>query len=99
MLETLLLVDSQALNAVLQIPQQKQKPRGKRRPASVPDPKGFLDGWFQEARKGRYLDYVHARQIAEAIDFTRLRKHAPEFVAFENGLHQAPCEPPLAWQP
>jgi Domain of unknown function (DUF4276) len=99
MLETLLLVDGKALNAVLGIAQHKQKPGNKSRPASVPDPKGYLNGWFQQARKGAYNDYVHARKIAEQIDFQRLRKQAPEFVKFDDALKQALCAPPLAWQP
>ncbi len=99
MLETLLLVDGKALNAVLEIAKHKRKPGNKSKPAATHDQKGYLNAWFQEARKGAYNDYVHAKKIAEKIDFQRLRKHATEFAKFDEALKQAPCAPPLAWQP
>ena len=99
MLETLLLVDGKALNAVLDIPSQKQKPGSSRMPNKVADPKAFLNKWFQKARKGDYNDYVHAAQIAQRIDFKRLRSQTNEFPRFEQALAQVPCAPPLAWMP
>lgn len=99
MLETLLIVDGRALNAVLGIAAGKQTPRNKNHPTTERDPKAYLGKWFREARKGDYLDYTHAKRIAESADFTRLRARTREFPLLEQGLQQAPCAPPLAWTP
>ena len=99
MLETLLLVDGGAINAVLQIPKQKQKPSNQNNPYKIADPKAYLDKWFTKAKKGVYLDYSHAARIAEPVDFSRLRAKTKEFPRFENGLQQALCAAPLAWTP
>ena len=97
MLESLLLVDGKALNAVLGLAKGKKTPGNRNNPRAVADPKAYLDKWFKEARRGDYLDYVHAKQIANQVDFARLRKRTDEFSRLEQGLQQAPCAPPLAW--
>ena len=97
MLETLLMVDGKALNAVLGLPRGKKTPGNRNKPYAERDPKAYLGRWFQEARRGEYLDYVHARQIAQHVDFVRLRNRTIEFPRFEQGLRQAPCAAPLAW--
>ena len=97
MLETLLLVDGKALNAVLDLPKGKKTPGNRNNPYTERDPKAYLGKWFKEARRGDYRDYVHAREIAKHADFARLRERTTEFLKFEQGLHQAPCAPPLAW--
>ena len=99
MLETLLLVDGKALNAVLKIAEQKQKPGNTNSPYTKADPKAYLTQWFHKARKGPYNDYVHAEQIAQNVSFDRLRRRTTEFPRFEQSLAQVPCAPPLAWTP
>lgn len=97
MLETLLLVDGNALNAVLNIAKQKPKPGNTNMPYTKPDPKAYLSKWFHEAKKGPYNDYVHAKLIAQSISFDRLRLRTQEFPRFEQSLTQVLCAPPLAW--
>ena len=99
MLETLLLVDGSALNAVMQIPKGKKTPGNQNNPYKHADPKSYLDRWFKQARKGAYTDYVHAAQIARHANFSRLRQRTAEFPRLEDGLNQYPCAPPLAWAP
>ena len=97
MLETLLIVDGQALSAVLEIPRGKRTPSNKNRPRTEHDPKAYLGRWFEAARKGEYLAHVHAKKIAQHVSLARLRTRTTEFPRLEQGLQQAPCAAPLAW--
>ena len=97
MLETLLLVDGKALNTMLRLPKGKKTPGNRNKPYTERDPKGYLGRWFKEARRGDYLDYVHAKQIARHVDFVRMRRYTTEFPRMENSLQQVSCSPPLAW--
>ena len=97
MLETLLLVDGRALNAVLGIPAGRKTPGNRNNPYTERDPKAYLGRWFREARRGEYLAYVHAKQIAQHADFARLRHRTTEFPKLEQAVAQVPCAPPLAW--
>lgn len=99
MLETLLLVDGSALGTVLQIPLGRKTPGNNNKPYTQVAPKTYLDNWFRKAKKGAYLDYVHAVQIARQVNFARLRAKTNEFPRLEDGLQQTPCAPPLAWTP
>ena len=99
MLETLLLVDGKALNAVLGIPKGKKTPGNNNSPYKQRDPKSYLSKWFQQARRGDYLGHVHAKQIAQHVSFDRLRLRTNEFPRFEQSLAQVLCAPPLAWAP
>lgn len=98
MIETLLIADANAVRGAL----GRHAPfglRSQRRPRTIADPKAYLTRLFREARRGPYTDYVHARKIAEGMDFDRLRPACPEFAQLEQSLTQSPCRPPLAWQP
>jgi hypothetical protein len=99
MLETLLIVDGAALNKVLQLPKQKQKPGNLNNAHTQVDPKSYLDKWFKRAGKGPYTAHIHAAQIAKHSGFARLRQRTKEFPRLEESLKQALCSPPLAWAP
>lgn len=99
MLETLLIVDGSAIAKVLEVPKGRPRPRHQRKPRKTPEPKNYLDGWFQRYHRGQYADYRHAKQIAEHIDVARLEGACPEFLQFRQSLSQVPCRPPLAWNP
>lgn len=99
MLETLLMVDGKALNAVLGIPKGRKTPGSKNTPSTERDPKAYLGKWFKEARRGDYVAHTHARQIAQQVDFARLRSRTTEFAKLESSLQQTLCAPPLAWAP
>lgn len=99
MLETLLIVDGNAIAEVLNVPRGRPKPSHKRSPRRTHEPKKYLDGLFRDYGRSQYADYRHAKQIAEHIDVGRLERACPEFGQFRQSLSQLPCRPPLAWNP
>ncbi|MCU0923008.1 MAG: DUF4276 family protein [Burkholderiaceae bacterium] len=98
MLQTLLIVDANAIRSVLNAQGPLPGLRHYRNPRNQPAPKNYLDARFRAAKRGAYTPHVHARQIAERIDFVRLRRDCPEFERIEQSASQVPCAPPLAWQ-
>jgi len=99
MLETLLIVDANAIKSVLRVQGPISGLRHHRNPRSQHAPKSYLDARFRAAQRGTYAPHVHARQIAECVDFARVRRASPDFVMFEQSAVQTPCAPPLAWLP
>lgn len=98
-LETLLIVDANAIRTVLKAPKPVVGLKNQRKPLRTPAPKRYLDARFRAAHRGVYTPHVHAKKIAEGIDFGRLRDACPEFGRLEQSTSQTPCAPPLAWQP
>ena len=95
MLETLLLVDGNALTQLLGL--RGKTPRHQNRPSTIHDPKEYLGRWFKQARRADYVAHTHAKEIAKRVDLARLRRRTREFQKFESSLQQTPCTPPLAW--
>lgn len=99
MLETMLIVDGNALSTVIDIPLGDQRPKHKRTPRKEPKPKDYLTRWFRRYGRGQYTPHTHAKRIAERMDMARLQAACPEYGRFAQSLTQRPCRPPPAWRP
>lgn len=79
-LEAWLLMDREAIKQTLDIKLHKVKDY--KTPEQVSNPKKELDKIFQAAKKGRYIDYVHAERIARKMTNVKCLKKCPTFVRF-----------------
>ncbi len=91
-LEAWLIADGQALSKVIYDyythPHQIKKVKDVKNPETVSNPKKRLAQILKQNTKGGiiYNDRVHAKIIAEALDWTKLKKYSPSFARFVTKL-------------